>query len=367
MSDGQIDIDTSTVTPAGSEPLAPVRQEAEAPADIDSIISKAIDGSSSDDAPQSDGRPRDEHGRFTAKAAAPQPEGTEPAAEVQPVTEDKPKDSPTEGHFRGWSQDEREKFGKLPPEAQSFVLERQKALQGAMTRQTQEFKAQLQQLDPYANVIRTKSDYLDTVSHQLGIPTHEVVANVLATEEALRFGTYSEKVQMLHALAQSYGVRLDTQPDQMAEPGRAPDDAYPVVHDLRQHISKLEGKLSAIERQSQATEAQRLSAEIDRFKSATGADGAPQYPLFEMVKGSMAQILEDRKATTLAEAYALAVKPIEDAKAAEIKRIREESARSVAKAKSAAPVKYSGMAPGGATKAQSLDELLSDTLTNAGW
>jgi DNA gyrase/topoisomerase IV subunit B len=84
---------------------------------------------------------------------------------------------------------------------------------------------------------------------------------------------------------------------------------------------------------------QAVNSEVEAFRSKLDANGQPAFPHFETVNGLMAAILSAGNATTLEEAYQLAVKAhpetskaIEQqaqaaAQAAEDKRRKAEAAR----------------------------------------
>jgi hypothetical protein len=106
-------------------------------------------------------RERDERGRFKGKTE----EIAEPAADVAPVepvasTEptppnaepEKPKPVIPEGHFRGWSPDQRAKFEGLPPEAQDVVLALKRDTDAHYTRKLEDAAQTKKQLEPVSQL-----------------------------------------------------------------------------------------------------------------------------------------------------------------------------------------------------------------------
>lgn len=377
--DVTLDIDTSTLVPAGDNPLPIKAGGDDEPKGIDAVLDRALDGY---DETGSGSRDRDERGRFrpreTTTDAA--PDGTsdpvevsaESATEETPPTDSKPLDPDNNGHFRGWSKEERDAFGKLAPEAQAFVLARHKASQSHATRVEQELADLRKQADPFQQVIQKRADYLDHVSSGLGIDREAVIAGILDTEAKLRYGTYAEKVQLLQRMAREYGVPLGQQ-DQWQDPtAQEPaGEMEPLIHDLRQKIALQERDMSALRRQQQEWQSQQVSTAIATFAATKTADGKPAYPHFDAVKGTMANLMETGQAKSMQEAYSLAAKPIEDAVAqtlaARQKAEAETRQAALAKAKANAPIRVSGVSPGGRTQAKGLDNIIGDALSRHGF
>lgn len=367
---GQIDIDTSSVVPAGDQPLAtPVAPSIEAePQGIDDIISKAIDGSAFDDAPKS--TDRDERGRFKPKAAAPAEQGTEPEAQVEPATPDATKDAPapSEGHFRGWSKEERAAFEKLAPEAKGFVLERQKAMQSHMTKVSDEAKLLREFTEPLLNTFKANDEYLTRVTKDLGLNAHDLIGNLMETENTLRFGTYKDKVALFRQMAADYRIPVSFgEQDQGQQLPASQTSTHPVVHDLQQEVAQLKARLEKSETKLKSDNDARFKAEVEAFKTATDANGNPLHPYFDRVVGVMDSVWRSGQAKTLKEAYDMATAPIEEAKKDAMRKLQAEQQAAAEKARRAAPVRVSGMAPGGSTKATSLDEILNGALDAAGF
>lgn len=355
--------------------------DAIADTDLDAVISKALDGQAADDAPvvddaPSDGRVRDATGRFVSRepdkggtdapVADSVPEKTADAPAVQPeATADGPKW--TDGHFAGWKPEQRERFNALPPDVQELVMARQAENQAFYQRklaEESEFRRQAepvykaaQEVEPYARSIGTTPDVL--------------MRNLAAIDQSLRYAPYAKKVEIVGEIAKFAGVPF-AQPevDPYADPLQPNGQAYPIVHDLQTQVQQLQAQLQTYQHQHQSLTQQRVTSEIEAFASTKAADGSPQYPYFEVVKASMGQLLADGKANTLAEAYQLATKPLEDRIAADLaakqRAAQAKQAEAVARAKKAAPVRASGVAPGGQTKGGGLDNVLNSALAAHG-
>lgn len=348
-----------------------VDTQAEAPAEakssLDDILSAAIDGAETDDTAEA--RARDEKGRFAATntEAEAAPEGTpaEPVVSAQSTetAQNAQAETVSEGHFRGWSPEQREAFQKLPPEAQKIALDVVKAKDSFYGDKLNEWKQFGEATAPLVNAVKPHIDRIRTVTDD----PSAYVKTVLDIDYRLQFAPYAEKVQLLTQLAKNVGVQIAApQADPFADPLSPNGEAYPVIHDLRSELAQLKQQLGSYQHQQQYQQSQQVTSQIAQFQSSTNADGTPKYPHFERVKGIMGQLMSQGHANTLEEAYNASVKPINDAVAQEL-AARQKAAEAaqqaaVAKAKKALPIRSSGIAPGGKTKSVGLDALLSQAL-----
>lgn len=321
------------------------------------------------DAP-TDGRARDERGRFAPKTDSPPqtaPDATPDAAIVastdatadpKPVEAEKP--AWTDGHFRGWAPEKRAAFEKLPPEAQAVTMEIAKDLQAEFTRKTQETADWKKRVEP---VLSTLAKEQDLWADQ-GLDPLQAFQNYANIERTLKFGNYADKIGLVQQICDVYGIPFQAQ--QAADPYQA------ALHDRNAAVARERANSERLQRQLQSFEQQEISRTIESFASAKNPDGTPAHPHFETVKPAMSALLANGKARTLDEAYAIASKPIQDlieAKAAEARRSVERSQiEAVEKAKRAAPVKSSNNAmPAGKTKASGVDAIIAASLDSAGW
>jgi len=345
---------------------------------LDDVISKALDGQAADDAPSQapDGRVRDANGRFVSRETteggtdAPVAEAVpEKTAEAPADATSTPADAPkwTDGHFAGWKPEQRERFNALPPDVQELVMARQAESQAYFQRKLAEEGDFRKQAEP----LYKAAQEIEPFARSIGFQPHELMRNYAAIDQQLRYAPYAQKVKLLGEIAQSYGIPF-AQPevDPYADPLQPNGQAYPIVHDLQTQVQQLQAQLQTYQHQHQSLTQQRVTSEIEAFASTKAADGSPQYPYFEVVKASMGQLLADGKANTLAEAYQLATKPLEDRIAADLaakqKAAQQKQAEIVARAKKAAPVRASGVAPGGQTKGGGLDNVLNSALAAHG-
>ncbi len=333
---------------------------------LDAIISSAIDAAeapveSTTTESQTDGRARDEHGRFVAKDTAAEASDPGPAeAAAKPATEPatvEPAQQPLEPPAR-WSDADKAKFSTLPREAQEVILERNKGMEADYTRKTQELSSFRSQAEPLLKAVEPHQPYLAQLASITGSTPAALVNDVLTAERTLRTGTPDQKVTALLQIAADYGIDL-----RGVAGGGQPQALDPITHELRQTVSQLANEF-AQEKQRQAQAAnERIAAEIETLKSAKDASGNLLRPYFEHVRPQMAQLIERGEAATIDEAYSKAMEPFQaaitnqvQAKGAEAEKARLES---VEKAKRAAPVRSTGSQPGGQRVGGDLDSILA--------
>lgn len=324
----------------------------------------------------SDGRERDEKGRFKAKSEE-IAEPAAPEAPAEPVESPEPKPAETqpeppklevsEGHFRGWSPEQKAKFQALTPEAQEVVLALKRDTDSHYTRKLEEAASFRKTAEPALEVLNKHAD-LFAAQQMTPVQAFEGYANI---ERALTFGTFEEKLDLIGKICRRYNIPFA--PDAALgtlDPEQA--QMYPALHDRDAEIARIRADKEATERRLQQYEAQQFAQAVDAFQSATNPDGSQKHPHFEAVKQTMGTLLYTGKARTLDDAYAIATEPIEKAiaarLAAERSAIEQRNRETVEKAKRAAPVKASAAAPAGKPVGKaSLDELLDATLAQAGF
>lgn len=348
--------------------VAPV--EGGEPTTLDSIIDDAIAQSESAE-PATDegvkidatGRAHGEKGRFVSKDTG-EAEASEGATEAEPETaEAQPPPEPAQQQFEPhprWNEAQKAAFNSLPPEAKQFALAVQAEHEANFTRKAQEAAEFRRNVDPYIRAVQPFSQYLAHVAPAMGTTPAGAVNQILQAEYKLRTGNIQEKYGTFAGLAQHYGVDL----------AALASGQVPVQQQPRQVDPQVNQRLSRIEQGLQQEHIQRLSLHIDAFRDAKDEHGKPKYPHFERVRGVMAQVMGSGQAATMEDAYALAVKPINEAVAAELgaRQKTEEKQRQEAleKAKKAAPVRASGTQPRGIVAGKGLDNILSAAIDKAG-
>lgn len=368
MADDEIEIEKPEI-----ETNAP---EAAAGVSLDDVIAKALDSHEAEDAPPTDtGRVRDANGRFTSSKPAAEGGTDAPVAEAPAIeTADaaKAQAAPaaqqaqpwTDGHFAGWKPEQREKFKALPPDVQQLVMDRQAENQAFFQRKISETDTFRQAAEPLVQAAQK----IEPFARSIGVKPDELLTNYAAIDYQLRYAPYQEKVKLLGQIAQEYGVPFaQPETDPYADPLQPTGQAYPVIHDLQSQVRRLTSELHQYQQQSQQAIDSRIASEIDAFTKATNPDGSAKHPFFETVKASMGELITAGKAQSLDEAYQIAAKPILDRIASEAqarqKAADDAQAAALARAKKAAPVRTSGIAPNGRSRGGGLDAVLERTLS----
>lgn len=227
---------------------------------------------------ESEGRERDERGRFAAKVS--EPETTDTGAvpsEEPPVSTRKAPSS--------WRKEAQELYGKLPQEFQSLQdeIERREAdfhkgIESYKTK-AQFAEAMERVIQPHANTLRS-----------LGVTPDVAVHHLLEADRVLRYSQPDQKRAYLQQLARSYGIDLSAEQPQ-GEPSYQPStdprvDA--VINYLRQQ-----------EEVRKQQEMAQLNSELARFSA--------DKPHFEAVRNHMAGLLQAGVASTLQDAYEMAI------------------------------------------------------------
>jgi hypothetical protein len=354
---------------------------------LDAVLSKTLENYSEDapveaapavddDTPAARDDGRDEQGRFKSKQAeggVDAPAAEVPAVEGQPPADATPApEAPkaaqwTDGHFTGWKPEQREAFSKLPPDVQQLVMERQQETQAFFDRKL----AETGDFRKTAEPLLKAAQEIEPFAQSIGTTPGELMRSYAAIDYNLRYAPYAEKVQLFQKIAQEYGIPFaQPETDPYADPLQPTGAAYPVVHDLQSQVRQLQTQLQTYQQQAQASTHQQLQSTVDGFAKATRADGQPAHPWFDTVKGTMGQLMASGQANTLEDAYAKAVKPIEDRLAAEVaqrqKAAQEKQAQELARAKKAAPVRTTASASNGRSSGGGLDAVLNSALTQHG-
>jgi hypothetical protein len=320
-------------------------------------------------------RDRDERGRFKAKgeeiaksAALEAP--AEPVASTELPTQDAKPEAPkrevSEGHFRGWSPEQRAKFDALPPEAQDTVLALKRDTDAHYTRKLEEAAQTRKQLEPVVQVLNETAD----IFAAQGMDPVQAIQSYANIERVLTYGKLAEKLDVLGKIAKHYGIPFAPQ-QQMEQFDPYDVEKFEMLHDRDAEIQRIKAENARIARENNEFKTQQLAQQVESFSRATNPDGSLKYALFEPCKPAMGALLVSGKATTLEQAYELASTPLmreieaREAKArADAERQRLES---VERAKRAAPVRASSAQPSGRTSApKGIDAVLNSALDQMG-
>lgn len=287
---------------------------------------------------EAEARPRDDAGRFTKRnedtvseeglTNAGEPPKAE--AETQPETETEAAQEPSEAEEAetapkagddnpiGWKAEEKAVFDALPEEVQQMVADRFKQVQGMATRKAQEV-GQFGQIGQmlHENVYAPR---LQAMQAQ-GINPVQRTAELFAYADAMQANPVQTMQRLMQEtgvtvqqLAQAAGVSLAAADSWDYEP-QQPDPLSTIDQRLEEKLAPLIQRLEAQDAQAVQAQQATLVSEIDTFKSATGADGAPLYPHFDDVFDDMLVSMQAVTARRpdlsprqkLEQAYAMAV------------------------------------------------------------
>jgi hypothetical protein len=169
-----------------------------------------------------------------------------------------------------------------------------------------------------------------------GIHPAAWINNLGRAHYTLANGSYEQKVQMFHRLAQDYGVQLNQDALQM------PEQAYvdPYQQQLMQQLQATQQQVQQLSQIREQEENARLSNEINRVSS-----DKERFPHFEMVREDMAQLLERGLAPNLETAYAKAVRMNDEAYKLEQDKLLKSVGSQASKAQQVAKAKATAVSP----------------------
>ena len=172
-------------------------------------------------------------------------------------------------------------------------MDRSKAMEAAHTQRSQE-------IAPFRNVAERWAPYLQ----QNGATADMMFDSLMRVEYQLRTGTEAQRIQLLHGVAQQYGINLN--PQQEAQAPTAEEDPLGIHKHLEKfqnpimsRLEQLEGGLSqlsgGLRTNVSAQQQQSVAAaqtQITKFRSEQGADGKSAHPHFDEVEAEMASLAQ---------------------------------------------------------------------------
>jgi hypothetical protein len=158
------------------------------------------------------------------------------------------------------------------------------------------------------------------------------INNLGRAHMVLAQGSPEQKIQMFHKLAQDYGIQLN-QAGQFQQ-----QDHY--TQQLMQQLQQVNQEVSTIKGRYEQEEQQRLVGEIERVRQ-----NEEQFPHFDEVRETMAQLLEQGLANDLETAYAKAVRLQDDVWAKEQDRLLQKAQQVQSKQQQVAKAKAKAVSP----------------------
>jgi len=384
--------DLETGTP--SEPADDIRSalvsalaESEAP---DVVETPEVETPDEDDKPD---RARGPDGKFAKKEDEPEPVVAEqPEKTETPEVKVETKEAPTH-----WSQADKDKFKTQPPEVQSFILDRFKAMEGDYTKKTQaiaELKKEYGPVDemfaPHKEVLRQKGFTPKTLIEAWANVEQKLAGGPDSAVDVIRglvsgYNIPPEKIAAALGIArQAVQNNVQQQPTavQNGQLVPLPPEVQKTIDDLRNKVGTFEQKFGTIEqREAQAAAAAKLADEqraegiVTEFKEAKDAKGNRLHEHFEEVEGLMTELAQAKIASKqpvppLKDLYEMAVYAHPDVRQKvltaqrqqeEKKRADEARAKAVAAKKAGSSVTGApgtGQAPTGKDTGQSIRDSL---------
>jgi hypothetical protein len=217
---------------------------------------------------------RDEQGKFKA---------TEP---TPPLPERKAPSSWKPDAQSAWMKADKGQ-ALTPEEVRILALEAERR-EGDFHKGVEEFKTHAQKARAYEQVI---APYEQTIK-ALGVDAPTAIGALLKADHTLRHGDQATKTAYFAQLAKSYGIDL----------GQAQEipETDPQIKYLMDELNSLRQSQQQWHNQAQQQETTQANEELAAFQNAGNAH-------FDAVRGDMADLLTSGKASTLKEAYDMAV------------------------------------------------------------
>lgn len=257
-----------------------------------------------------DGRARDEQGRFTKSEKQSQEEtqqvaatGTETTQAAADTTQQASQQQTTGVDLppSTWTATAKAEYAKLPEVVRNEIKKRESDFQKGIGqyKQAADFGTRIDSvMRPYANIIREKG----------GTP-EGVIGNLLQTAYALQTGTPQQKAQLLLQAAQQYGADMSMFGQKPAEGQQDPNIEAIIQQRLQpvlQELNQFKSQFTTTQQQREQQEQQTLASQIESFRTATDEKGQPKHVYFDNVRGTMAALIESGDAANLDQAYEMA-------------------------------------------------------------
>lgn len=307
------------VTQSGETP-----EVVETPTDRRGALSAAFDK-------LEDGRTRDEQGRFAKNDKTAQAK-QEPQPTQQPAPAPKPS-------LTTWKKDYLPLHEKL---AQGLPLtaEEAKRLADYNIQRESEYSTGISMHKDRATRLEAVEKAIEPfmpILQQNNIAPDAWIANLGRAHHQLAMGTPEQKLQMFAKLAQDYGIPLGA----IQQSQQGPMD--PAYMGILEQIQQLQGRIQAVDGWREQQEQQRVTQALAEFANAE------QYPHFEKVRGTMAQLLESGLAPDLKTAYAKAVRMDDEVWQAEQERQSQAARAAQTQVQAVAHAKAKAVSPRSAT------------------
>lgn len=201
----------------------------------------------------------------------------------------------------GWKTEEKALWAKVPPEVQHIINARERDVARKISEQDEVRLVG-------NNFMQAANEFAPVIQARGGNPV-ALFREVLGIISQIHNSPPANRAQLFRQLAAQNGADLSAlgiPPGQNA-PNTPPN--VPIDQLVSQRVNE---QFQAIQRQQaqerERAEMQAVNSEIETFRSTVDAQGQPAYPYFDHVNSLMAALLEKGTASTLEEAYKIAVK-----------------------------------------------------------
>ena len=268
---------------------------------------------------------RDESGKFTSKDKLAAPVKDEAAAtEISDPTKEQAASSNAPPMPNSWAKEKAETWSKLDSSAREYIAQREIEVQRGFAKQAEKYA-------PYQAMDQLFEAYADKMTAS-GMNPVQAVQRLLNAQRILD----TNPVHGLAWLARSYGIDVNSIPQQLAQMQAQTAQVDPRVETALQRVERLEAELQERQEVERQSLNHSILSEIDTFR-ASG-----KHPYFEDVRADMAELITIGSAANLNDAYERAIwaNPTTRAKLIEAQRKTEaEQAQAVAlKAKTAGSI-----------------------------
>ena len=194
-----------------------------------------------------------------------------------------------------WAEKDKEVFNSQTKEAQEWLLDRHKAMEGDYTRNRQEFAFKERQFDAIEDALKPYQQEFQ----RAGLDYAGAVRQLASWDTALRQGGRDAVMQ----LAQAYNIDLN-------EPE---SDEYidPQVKSVQDEIKQLKTLQSQQLQAAQQQRQQQILTTIESFRTATDEQGNLAHPHFDTLQNDITQLWQAGMVNNLDDGYrkALALHP----------------------------------------------------------
>lgn len=317
------------VIPSRSETIAAAIAEHAKPVEAAPVVAAAPEPAPAPAAEPAKAEPaRASDGKF---AKAPEPAVKEASGEKTDAPAEKPL---VPRAPNTWRKEAQGKWENVDPDIKAEIIKREIDAANGI----REYKTQAQEAAAYRDAIGPYAEHFK----QIGATPVEIVRGLMPSAAMLYFGNPQQKLQALVETAQNFGVDLN------ALANHQMPQVDPSIRQLQQQVSGLQNTLHQSYSQQQqsvqavqAQEMERLQSEITSF--------AQSHPHFDAAREPMAHLLNSGQATTLDEAYAMAVYANDSLRQAALQQPAMQQQAQAAQRAKAAAVSVKGGSPTGSS------------------